>query len=96
MVDVNNSLWLQKNVTSISMSPGFNHQLSSVTSMALMKATMWMRYAIGSFSFNISVSLDVRWRIYTIICLKSVVVRKLQVAILARSPREMSQTDRII
>ena len=34
--------------------------------------------------------------IYTIICLKSVVVRKLQVAILARSPREMSQTDRII
>ena len=34
--------------------------------------------------------------IYTIICLKSVVVRKLQVAILARSPREMSQTDRIV
>ena len=34
--------------------------------------------------------------IYTIICLKSVVVRKLQVAILSRSPREMSQTDRIV
>ena len=34
--------------------------------------------------------------IYTIICLKYVVVRKLQVAILARSPREMSQTDRIV
>ena len=34
--------------------------------------------------------------IYTIICLTSVVVRKLQVAILARSPREMSQTDRIV
>ena len=34
--------------------------------------------------------------IYTIICLKSVDVRKLQVAILARSPREMSQTDRIL
>ena len=34
--------------------------------------------------------------IYTIICVKSVVVRKLQVAILARSPREMSQTDRIV
>ena len=34
--------------------------------------------------------------IYTIICLKSGAVRKLQVAILARSPREMSQTDRIL
>ena len=34
--------------------------------------------------------------IYTIICLKSVDVRRLQVAILARSPREMSQTDRIL
>ena len=38
--------------------------------------------------------------IYTIICLKSVSlsvdVRRLQVAILARSPREMSQTDRIL
>ena len=34
--------------------------------------------------------------IYTIICLKSFVIRKLQVAILARSPREMSQTDRIV
>ena len=34
--------------------------------------------------------------IYTIICLQSVVVRKLQVTILARSPREMSQTDRIV
>ena len=31
--------------------------------------------------------------ISTIICFKSDVVRKLQVAILARSPREMSQTD---
>ena len=36
-----------------------------------------------------------RLGIYTIICLKSVIVRKLQVAILARSPREMSQTDHI-
>ena len=38
--------------------------------------------------------------IYTIICLKSVSlsvdVRRLQVAILARSPREISQTDRIV
>ena len=34
--------------------------------------------------------------IYTIICLKSVAVRKLQVAMLAQSPREMSQTDRIV
>ena len=34
--------------------------------------------------------------IYIIICLKSVVVRKLQVAILARSPREMNPTDRIV
>ena len=34
--------------------------------------------------------------IYIIMCLKSVAVRKLQVAILARSPREMSQTDRIL
>ena len=34
--------------------------------------------------------------IYTIICLKSVNVRKVQVAILARFPREMSQTDRIL
>ena len=41
----------------------------------------------------VKVSEDV---IYTIICLKSVAVRKLQVGILARSPREMSQTDRIV
>ena len=34
--------------------------------------------------------------IYTIICLKSVTVRKLRVAILARSSREMSLTDRIV
>ena len=34
-----------------------------------------------------------RIHIYTIICLKYVVVRTLQVAILARSPREMSLTD---
>ena len=34
--------------------------------------------------------------IYTIICLKSVDIRRLQVAILARSPREMSQTDRML
>ena len=34
--------------------------------------------------------------LYPIICLKSVDVRRLQVAILARSPREMSQTDRIL
>ena len=33
--------------------------------------------------------------IYTIILLKSIAVRKLQVAILARSSREMSQTVRI-
>ena len=41
------------------------------------------------------------WRyIYPIICLKSVClsgdVRKVQVAILGRLPREMSQTDRIL
>ena len=34
--------------------------------------------------------------IYTIIRLKTVLVRILQVAILARSPREMSQTDHIV
>ena len=34
--------------------------------------------------------------IYTMICLKSVNVRKVQVAIIARLPREMSQTDRIL
>ena len=34
--------------------------------------------------------------IYTIICLKSVNVRKVQVAILAQLPREMSQSDRIL
>ena len=34
--------------------------------------------------------------IYPIICLKSVDVRRLQVVILALSPREMSQTDRIL
>ena len=34
--------------------------------------------------------------VYTIIRHKSVVVHKLQVAILARSPREMSQTDLIL
>ena len=44
----------------------------------------------------ITVALLLAAFIYTIICLKSVVVRKLQVAILARSPREMSQTDRIV
>ena len=35
-------------------------------------------------------------RIYTIICLKYVAVLKLQVAILARSLRDMYQTDRIV
>ena len=34
--------------------------------------------------------------IYPIICLKSVDVRIIQMAILAQSPREMSQTDRIL
>ena len=34
--------------------------------------------------------------IYTIVCLKSVAVRKLQVVILPPSPREISQTDRIV
>ena len=34
--------------------------------------------------------------IYNIICLKSVGVRKRQVAILSRSPREISLTDRIL
>ena len=34
--------------------------------------------------------------IYTIICLLSIGVRKRQVAILARSPREMSLTDRFL
>ena len=34
--------------------------------------------------------------IYPIICLKYVDVRRLQVVILALSPREMSQTDRIL
>ena len=34
--------------------------------------------------------------IYPIICLKSVDFRRLQVVILALSPREMSQTDRIL
>ena len=34
--------------------------------------------------------------IYPIICLKSVDVRRMQVVILALSPREMSQTDRIL
>ena len=33
--------------------------------------------------------------IYSIICLKSVDVRTMQFVILAHSPREMSQTDRI-
>ena len=37
----------------------------------------------------------IAWYIYTIILLKSVEVSKLQVAILARSSREMSQTVRI-
>ena len=40
--------------------------------------------------------LSFRRGIYTIIRHKSVDVLKLQVAILARSPREMSQTDRIL
>ena len=40
--------------------------------------------------------MDIFRLIYPIICLKSVDVRRLQVAILARSPREMSQTDRIL
>ena len=41
-------------------------------------------------------AFDMNSAIYTIICLKSVGVRKLQVAILARSPREMFLTDRIL
>ena len=40
--------------------------------------------------------LSVRPCIYPIICLKSVDVRRLQVVILALSPREMSQTDRVL
>ena len=39
---------------------------------------------------TIELLVYMRMYIYTIICLKSVDVRKLQVAILARSPREMS------
>ena len=45
---------------------------------------------------NTSMNYEMGGTIYTIIRHKSVDVRKLQVAILARSPREMSQTDRII
>ena len=40
--------------------------------------------------------LHVFMTIYPIICLKSVDVRRLQVVIVALSPREMSQTDRIL
>ena len=43
-----------------------------------------------------SISTATAQSIYTIICLKSVGVRRRQVAILARSPREMSLTDRIL
>ena len=39
---------------------------------------------------------SVRKDIYTIIRHKAVDIRKLQIAILARSPREMSQTSRIL
>ena len=40
--------------------------------------------------------LPIAFRIYTIICLKCVGVSRLQVAILARSPRAMYLTDRIL
>ena len=49
----------------------------------------------GASGTNLA-SAAVSWLIiYTIILLKTVAVRKLQVAILARSSREMSQTVRI-
>ena len=48
------------------------------------------------YRFVFGVPIQFFYYIYTIICLKSVDVRKLQVAILARSPREMSQTDSIL
>ena len=45
---------------------------------------------------NTGMNYEMRGTIYTIILHKYVDVRKLQVAILARSPREMSLTDRIL
>ena len=40
--------------------------------------------------------LHIRLPIYSIICLKSVDVRRMQFAILSQSPREMALTDRIL
>ena len=57
---------------------------------------LYFKWCHLSYSWAIFVNLIRLYLIYTIICLKSVGVRKLQVAILARSPREMSQTDRIV
>ena len=53
---------------------------------------MWICYVEGREKIQVLLFIY----IYTIIRRKSVDVRKLQVAILARSPREMSQTDRIL
>ena len=46
--------------------------------------------------FSITICMGQNHFIYTIIVLKSVCVHKLQVEILARSPREMSLTVRIV
>ena len=54
---------------------------------SLHSATMPSRWALGA---------ELPSRIHTIIRHKYVDVRKLQVAIIVRSPREMSQTDRIL
>ena len=58
-----------------------------------------VRWAAMEETFNISEwksHILIKYHIYTIILLKSVGVRKLQVAILARSSREMSLTVRIV
>ena len=63
-----------------------------VNKLVFLAQTTLTRFA---FFFTIrTFTLDLT--IYTIICLKYVAVRKRQVAILARSPQEMSQTDRIV
>ena len=85
----------QKGVANIRRSREKNTKLQTPNLLATLKEAHAM-FIGENPSCVISFSKLTDTIIYTIICLKSVDVRRLQVAILARSPREISQTDRIL
>ena len=68
----------------------FGNSLSDLTSKQnvhiYLHVSFYLHYNICAYEYMY---------IYSIICLKSVDVRTMQFVILAHSPREMSQTDRI-